>query len=59
MYLVQGSGDIRILELTSNCSAVRPGGLTQVLVPNRSAVAGDEIALPAEGAHNHKINGMY
>lgn len=26
VYLVHGSGDIRILELTSDCSAVRPGG---------------------------------
>lgn len=59
VYLVHGSGDIRILELTSNCSAVRPGGLNQMIIPNSSAVAGDEIALPAEGAHIHKINGMY
>ena len=59
VYLVYGSGDIRVLELTSDAAAVRPGGLDQVIIPDSSAVAGPDIALPAEGAHIHKIGGMY
>ena len=59
VYLVHGSGDIRVLELTSDAAAVQPGGLDQVIISNSSAVAGPDIALPAEGAHIHKINGMY
>jgi len=59
VFLVHGSGDIRLLELTPDCAAVKPGGVGQVIIPNSSAVAGPDIALPAEGAHIHKINGMY
>jgi len=59
VFLVHGSGEIGLLELTPDCTAVQPGGLNQVIIPNSSAVAGEDIALPAEGAHIHKINGMY
>jgi beta-xylosidase len=59
VLLVHGSGDIRALELTSDCTAVKPGGLNQVIIPDSSAVAGHDISLPAEGAHVHKVNGMY
>lgn len=59
VYLVYGTGDIRILELTEEATAVKPNGLNQVIIPDSSAIAGDDIALPAEGAHIHKINGMY
>ncbi|NLL47839.1 MAG: glycosyl hydrolase 43 family protein [Firmicutes bacterium] len=59
VYLVHGSGDIRILELTSDATAVKPGGLNQVIIPNSSQIAGPDILLPAEGAHIHKVDGMY
>ena len=58
-YLVYGAGDIRILELTAAGTAVKPNGLDQVIIPDSSAIAGPDIALKAEGAHIHKINGMY
>lgn len=59
VYLVHGSGDIKVLELTADATAIKPGGLNRVIIPDSSAVAGPDIALPAEGAHLHKINGMY
>lgn len=59
VYLVYGSGDIRVKELTADATAVLPKGLNQVIIPDSSAVAGPDIALPAEGAHIHKIDGMY
>ncbi len=58
-YLVYGGGDIRLLELTSDGTAIKPNGLNQVIIPNSSAIAGPNIGLPAEGAHIHKINGKY
>lgn len=59
VYLVYGSGDIRLLELTEDATALKPGGLDQVIISDSSAIAGPDIALPAEGAHIHKIGGMY
>ena len=58
-YLVYGNGDIKLLELTEEARAIKPGGLNQVIIPDSSAIAGQDIALPAEGAHIHKINGKY
>ncbi|MGB4046259.1 MAG: glycoside hydrolase 43 family protein, partial [Halanaerobiales bacterium] len=59
VYLVYGGGDIRLLELTEDARAIKPGGLNQVIIPDSSAIAGPDIALPAEGAHIHKIGGKY
>lgn len=58
-YMVCGAGDIRLVELTQDLSAVKPGGVNQVIIPNASAVAGPEIGLPAEGSQVRKINGKY
>lgn len=58
-YLVYGNGDIKLLELTEDARAIKPGGLNQVIIPDSSAIAGPDIALPAEGAHIHKIDGKY
>lgn len=59
VYLAHGGGDIRLTELTSDASAVKPGGVNQIIIPNASAVAGPNIGLAAEGAHLQKINGKY
>lgn len=59
VYLVYGGGDIRVLELTKDATAVKPDGLNGVIIPDSSAIAGPNIGLPAEGAHIHKINGKY
>jgi len=59
VYLVHGGGDIRVLELTADATAIKAGGLNQVIIPNASAVASPNVILAAEGAHIHKINGKY
>ncbi len=58
-YMVYGGGDIRIVELTADASAIKPGGVNQIIVKNASRVAGEKIGLPAEGSHLEKINGKY
>ena len=59
VYMVYGGGRIKILELTPDASAVKPGGLDQVLIENASWPAGGKIGLPAEGSQLFKVNGAY
>jgi len=59
VYLAHGGGDIRLTELTADASAVKPGGVNQIIIPNASLVAGPNVGLQAEGAHLQKINGKY
>ncbi|AWB46903.1 glycoside hydrolase [Paenibacillus sp. CAA11] len=59
VYLVHGSGDIRITELTSDATMEKEDGLNKVIIRNASLIAGPNVGLPAEGAHIQKINGYY
>lgn len=59
VYMVYGSGDIRLVELKSDFSGIKADGINKVIIPNASAVAGDDIMLKAEGSQLHKINGKY
>lgn len=59
VYMVDGSGDIRITELNADATAIKPGGLDQVIIPNASLAAGSNVGLAAEGTHIQKINGKY
>lgn len=58
-FLVYGTDDIKIIELTADASAIKSGGLNQVLIPKSSAVAGSSFIVSAEGAQIQKINGRY
>lgn len=58
-FLVYGSNDIRIIELTADAKALKSGGLNQVLIQNASSVAGSNMIVQAEGAHIQVINGRY
>ncbi|HKX32482.1 MAG TPA: family 43 glycosylhydrolase, partial [Blastocatellia bacterium] len=58
VYLIYGGGDIRIIELTADATAIRAGGLNRIIIPNAGAIAGSG-GLAAEGAHAYKINGRY
>jgi beta-xylosidase len=49
---------IRIIELTSDATAVKAGGLNQVIIPNAGSIAGSG-GLAVEGSHTYKINGQY
>jgi beta-xylosidase len=59
VYLVYGIDDIRIIELTSDATAIKPEGLNQVLIPDASQIAGSDFWVQAEGSHIHKIDDKY
>ena len=59
VYLVYGNGKLRIIELNSDASGVKPGGVDQVLIENASAPAGPNVGLGAEGSQLFKVNGKY
>ncbi len=57
-YLIYGQGDIRIIELNAEATAVKAGGVNKTLITNAGAIAGP-IGLNAEGSHVFKHNGYY
>jgi beta-xylosidase len=59
VYIVYGIDDIRIIELNSDATAIKPGGLNRVLIPKASQIAGSSFYVSAEGSHIHKIDGKY
>jgi beta-xylosidase len=59
VYMVYGGGRIRIIELTADASAVKPGGVDQVIIENATAVAGGVPGLNAEGSQLVKHAGKY
>lgn len=59
VYMVYGAGTLRLIELTADASAVKPGTQEQVLLQNASAPAGTNIMLNAEGSQLFKIKGKY
>jgi beta-xylosidase len=59
VFMVHGSGAIRIVELTSDVTGLKPGGLDRVIAPNAGAPAGGTVGLPAEGSQLFKVHGKY
>lgn len=59
VYMLHGAGNLRLVELNEQVTAVLPGGFDQVVVTNASAVAGTNIMLSAEGSQLLKHNGKY
>ncbi|TWT29607.1 Beta-xylosidase [Posidoniimonas corsicana] len=59
VYMIHAGGDIRLIELTPDASAIKPGGVDRVIIPNASAVAGGRVGLRAEGSQMIKHNGRY
>ena len=59
VYLVYGVGDIMLVELEPDLTGPKPDGIEQVIIPDAGQIAGSDFIIPAEGAHIHKINGMY
>lgn len=58
-YMVYGADDIRIVELNSNLTTLKPGGVNQVLIPKASQIAGSDFYVRAEGSQIQKINQWY
>jgi beta-xylosidase len=59
VYMVYGGGRIKLIELTADASALKPGGLDQTLIENAGLVAGGKIGLSAEGSQMIKAHGKY
>jgi beta-xylosidase len=59
VYMIYGVGRLRLVELKTDASGVRPGTTEQVIIENASAPAGSDIGLPAEGSQLFKVNGTY
>ena len=59
VYMIHGGGNVRLTELNSDLSGIKPGGVDQVIIPDASLVAGPNVGLQAEGGHMRKINGKY
>ena len=59
VFMVHGAGNVRLTELTSDASAIKVGGVDQVIIQNASLAAGPNIGLRAEGSQLRKINGKY
>lgn len=59
VYLITGSGKLRLVELNDDLSGIRPGGVDQVIIENASLPSGANGGLGAEGSQLFKINGKY
>jgi beta-xylosidase len=59
VYMLYGVGDLRLVELKSDLTGIKPDGFNEVVISNASAVAGANIGLPAEGSQMLKVDGKY
>src|SRR4051812_34538379 len=59
IYMIYGTGKLKLIELNSDLSGVQPGTSEQVIIENASAPAGNNIMLSAEGSQLFKIKGIY
>lgn len=59
VYLVYGGTDIKLRELNEDATGFKTGSTEETIIPDAGSVAGSEFILNAEGAHIHKIDGMY
>ncbi|MBN2736544.1 MAG: glycoside hydrolase 43 family protein [Spirochaetales bacterium] len=55
VYLVYGGGDIYLVELTRDATALLPGGVHQKIISTEK----ENVIVPCEGAHIYKINEEY
>lgn len=59
VYMLYGTNNLRLVELTADASAIKPGGFNDIVIRDASLVAAPQIGLEAEGSHLFKINGRY
>jgi beta-xylosidase len=58
VYLITGNKKLTLVELNSDLTGVKPGGINQVIIANSSAPSGDDSGL-GEGSQLFKVNGKY
>ena len=59
VYMIYGGGDIRMVELEADLSGIKESSTHEVIIPDASKVASDQVGLPAEGSQMYKHNGYY
>lgn len=59
VYMIYGSGSIRLAELDEDLSGLKPGVESKVIIENASEPAGANMGLPAEGSQLFKVHGKY
>ncbi len=59
VYLIYGSGKLKLVELREDASGIKPGTTEQVVIENASAPAGTNTGLPSEGSQLFKVKGKY
>jgi beta-xylosidase len=59
VYMIYGSGKIRMIELKKDLSGPLPGSPDRVIIEDASTPAGLPVGLPSEGSQMFKINGKY
>jgi beta-xylosidase len=58
IYIIWGSGKLRIAELKDDLSGVKEG-TEKILIENANALLGDKLIVPSEGSQLFKIKGKY
>jgi beta-xylosidase len=59
VYMITGSGKLRLVELTTDASGIKPGGIDQIIIENASLPSGSNGGLGAEGSQLFKVKGKY
>jgi len=59
VYMLYGAGNLRLVELNSDLTGIKPDGFNDVVIPNAGAVAAANLSLPAEGTQMRNIDGTY
>jgi beta-xylosidase len=59
IYMIYDGGNIRIVELESDLSGIKQGGINKLIVPDAGKVAAENLMLHAEGSQLIKYEGKY
>jgi beta-xylosidase len=58
-YMLYDGGNIRIVELESDLSGIKQGGINELIIPDAGKVAAKDLMLHAEGSQLIKHDGKY
>lgn len=59
VYMLYGGGNLRLVELESDLSGLKPDGFNEIVIRNAHSVATVDAMLPAEGSQMIKVAGKY
>ena len=59
VYMITGSGKLKIVELTADASEIKSVGINQTLIEDANLPSGNNVGLNAEGSQLFKVKGKY